>query len=86
MISGTKVTPTWGTGNTGPFPTDFQQLYGSTAAGMRAADPAKLFFCEGLNYAADLTRAAAHPVTGGNIVYSMHDYSWYHPSGQSQAD
>jgi len=53
---------------------------------MRAADPAKLFFCEGLNYAADLTRAGARPVTGGNVVYSMHDYSWFHPSGQSQAD
>ena len=24
-ISGTQVTPTWGTGNTEPFPTDFQQ-------------------------------------------------------------
>jgi len=85
-ISGTKVTPTWGTGNTGAHPTDFQQLYGNTASRMRAADPAKLFFCEGLNYAADLTRAGARPVTGGNVVYSMHDYSWFHPSGQSQAD
>ena len=85
-ISGTTVTPTWGTGNGGAHPTDFQQLYGSTAARMRAADPAKLFFCEGLNYAADLTRAGAHPVTGGNVVYSVHDYSWFHPSGQSQAD
>ena len=85
-ISGTKVTPTWGTGNTGAHPTDFQQLYSDTASRMRAADPAKLFFCEGLNYAADLTRAGARPVTGSNVVYSMHDYSWFHPSGQSQAD
>ena len=66
--------------------THFQRLYGNTAARMRAADRAKLFFCEGLNYAADLTRAGAHPVTGSNVVYSMHDYSWFHPSGQSQAD
>ena len=82
-ISGTKVTPTWGTGAS---LTDFQRLYRNTASQMRPADPAKLFFCEGLNYAADLTGAGARPVTGSNIVYSMHDYSWFHPSGQSQAD
>jgi endoglucanase len=86
MISGTKVTPTWGTGNTGAHPTDIQQLYSDTASQMRAADPAKLFFCEGLKYATDLKGAKAHPVTGSNVVYSMHDYPWFHPSGQSQAD
>ena len=37
----------------------------------------------------DLTAAGAQPVTPakpGKVVYSMHDYAWYHPSGQSQAD
>jgi len=86
MISGTKVTPTWGTGDTGAHPTDIRQLYSDTASQMRAADPAKLFFCEGLKYATDLKGAKAHPVTGSNVVYSMHDYPWFHPSGQSQAD
>ena len=81
------MTPTWGTGNTWRSPHRLPaavQRHGRPDGG--AADPAKLFFCEGLNYAADLTLAGAHPVTGGNVVYSIHDYSWFHPSGQSQAD
>jgi hypothetical protein len=41
---------------------------------------------EAAGQAADLTRAGTHPVSGSNVVYLMHDYSWFHPSGQSQAD
>ena len=48
-----------------------------------------LFFCEGLSYAANLTGTTTKLVTpahGNCVVYSMHDYSWYHPARQSQAD
>jgi hypothetical protein len=37
----------------------------------------------------DLTAAGAQPVTPATprkVVYSIHDYAWYHPSGQPQAD
>lgn len=80
-IGGTKVTPTWGTGDTGTHPADFQVMYSDTASRMRPAEETKLFFCEGLSYAANLTQAGAHPVTGPNIVYSMHNYGFR--SGQS---
>ena len=61
----------------------------STATAIQAVDADALFFCEGLSYAADLTGTRTKLVTpakGNCVVYSMHDYSWYHPSGQSQAD
>ena len=85
-IGGIVYTPSWGDGNA---QTDFRQLYSSTASRIQAVDPDALFFCEGLSYAGDLTGAGAHPVTparAGTVVYSMHDYAWFHPSGQSQAD
>jgi endoglucanase len=85
-IGGTAYKPSWGDGNVS---TDFRQLYSTTAARIQAVDSTALFFCEGLSYAADLTAAGAHPVTpgrGGCVVYSMHDYAWFHPSGQQQAD
>ena len=50
------------TGSTGadPGPTYSEQPpAASRAAQTRAADPAKLFFCEGLSYAADLTQRRA---------------------------
>jgi len=85
-IGGIVYTPSWGDGNPD---TDFCRLYASTATAIQAVDADALFFCEGLSYAADLTRTATHPVTPANgncVVYSMHDYSWFHPTGQSQAD
>ena len=82
-IGGTLRTPSWGDGNA---ETDFQRLYADTIPLLRAAGGQKLYFCEGLSYAADLTKAGAQPVgTGSGTVYSLHDYSWYHPAGQSQA-
>jgi len=81
-VGGVTLTPTWGDGVWG---TDFQRMYSWHASQIRAIDPDCLIFCEGLNYAGDLARAGAQPVTGANIVYSMHDYSWYHGAGQSQA-
>lgn len=78
---GTSITyPTWGDGHTA---TDMQLLYSTTASQLRAISGEKLFFCEGLNYASDLTKAEQFPVSGPNVVYSMHDYSWFHSSGQS---
>ena len=77
-IGGTLYKPSWGDGN---GDTDFRQLYTNTATRIQAADPAALFFCEGLSYAGDLTQAGADPVTPngtGKVAYSMHDYSWYH--------
>lgn len=81
-ISGKTVTPTWGDGDGW---TDFRHMYSDMTTRIRAADPDCLIFCEGLSYAADLSQAGTYPVTGSNIVYSVHDYSWFHPAGQSQA-
>jgi endoglucanase len=79
-IGGALRTPTWGTNGGGSFPTDFRQMYQNTAGRIRAAEDGitHLIFCEGLSYAADHTGWAAHPVTGANIVASVHDYPWYH--------
>src|SRR5271165_4714631 len=76
-------------GDDGNQDTDFCQLYTSTATSIQAVDSDALFFCEGLSYAADLTGTKTTPVTPGQgncVVYSMHDYAWYHSSGQSQAE
>jgi endoglucanase len=51
--------------------------------------PHVLIVCEGLSYAADLTGVARHPVEldrPGRVVYSLHDYPWFHPAGQSRQD
>lgn len=82
VIGGVTLTPTWGDGNGA---TDFRQMYQNTISRIRTADPGCLVFCEGLAYAGDLTGWAAHPVTGPNVVASMHDYSWFHPNTQTQA-
>lgn len=85
-IGGRAYKPSWGDRNAH---TDFRQMYSSVATRIQAVDPAALFFCEGLSYASDLSAAGAHPVTPGKsgpVVYSMHDYGWFHPSGQDQAD
>lgn len=81
-IAGVTYTPSWGDGN---GKTDFRQMYQTMATLIRKADPGALMFCEGLSYAGDLTQAGTHPVTGPGIIYSVHDYSWFHPAGQGQA-
>jgi hypothetical protein len=78
------LTPTWGSRHK----TDVAAMY--TAAGnlIHEIDPDVLIICEGVNYAADLTGVAGHPVQlkrPGKVVYSMHDYSWFHPGGQPRA-
>lgn len=85
-IGGTTLTPTWGD-QSGTPTTDMRLLYTNTAARIRTADPDCLIICEGLSYAADLSRAGALPVGGPNIIYSVHDYSWFHenPDGSQQS-
>lgn len=83
-IDGQTLNPTWGDGSSA----DFAQLYTSTGNAIHEIDPDALIICEGLGYAADLTAVAAHPVTltvKNKVVYSMHDYPWFHPAGQAQA-
>ena len=82
VIGGRTYTPTWGDGNAA---TDFRLMYQATAERIRAAAPGKLMFCEGLAYAGNLSAAGAHPVTGPGVVYSVHDYPWFHPAGQPAA-
>jgi endoglucanase len=81
VVGGVTLHPSWGDGNAA---TDFRLMYQNTTGRLRTADPGCLVFCEGLSYAGDLTGWAAHPVTGTNIVASMHDYAWFHPDPQSQ--
>ena len=82
-ISGVVRHPTWGDGH---GLTDFRQMYQVIVNKIRAAGSSGLCFCEGLRYGGDLTGLTAHPVTGTGIVPSMHDYPWFHPSGQSQVE
>jgi len=80
-VGGRVLTPTWGTGPA----TDIAAMY--TAAGnlIHEVSPEVLIICEGLGFAADLTGVARNPVRlrrPGKVVYSLHDYSWFHPAGQ----
>jgi endoglucanase len=77
-------TPTWGTGDK----TDVAAMYTTVGNLIHEINPDPLIICEGLNYAADLTAVARHPVRlerPGKVVYGMHDYSWFHPRGQSRS-
>jgi endoglucanase len=83
-VGGRVLEPTWGTGD----PTDFAAMYTTVGNLIHQIDPHPLIICEGLSYAGDLTGAARHPVRlerPGKVVYSMHDYPWFHADGQSQA-
>jgi endoglucanase len=75
------LTPTWGARHK----TDIAAMYTSVGNLIHEINPHPLIICEGLSYAADLTGVARHPVRldrPGKVVYSMHDYSWFHPAGQ----
>jgi endoglucanase len=77
-------TPTWGTGDK----TDVAAMYTRVGNLIHEINPDPLIICEGLSYAADLTGVGRHPVRlerPGKVVYGMHDYSWFHPRGQSRA-
>jgi endoglucanase len=75
------LTPTWGRRPK----TDFAAMYTTAGNLIHEVSPDVLIICEGLSYAADLTGAARHPIQlerPGQVVYSMHDYPWFHPAGQ----
>ena len=81
-VGGHDLNPTWGTGE----PTDFAAMYTEVGNLIHEVSPDPLVICEGLAYAGDLTGVASHPVQLehlGKVVYSMHDYPWYHAKGQS---
>jgi len=83
-VGGRVLTPAWGTGSA----TDIAAMY--TAAGnlIHEVSPEVLIICEGLGFAADLAGVARHPVRlerPGKVVYSLHDYSWFHPAGQPRS-
>jgi endoglucanase len=76
--------PTWGTGGK----TDVAAMYTTVGNLIHEINPQLLIICEGISYAADLTGVARHPVRleqPGKVVYSLHDYSWFHPRGQARA-
>src|ERR1700677_1591562 len=76
-------TPTWGTRPK----TDIAAMYTAVGNLIHEVSPDVLIICEGLGYAADLTGAARHPVRlerPGRVVYSLHDYPWFHPRAQSR--
>jgi endoglucanase len=75
------LTPTWGHRPK----TDFAATYTTAGNLIHEISPHVLIICEGLSYAADLTGVAGHPVRlarPGQVVYSLHDYPWFHPAGQ----
>jgi endoglucanase len=80
-VGGRVLTPAWGTGSV----TDLAAVYTAVGNLIHEVSPEVLIICEGVGFAADLTGVARHPVRlehPGKVVYSLHDYSWYHPAGQ----
>ena len=78
------LAPTWGTGGQ----TDIAAMYTSVGNLIHEITPGVLIICEGLNYATSLAPVGSHPIKlarPGKVVYSMHDYSWDHAPGQTQA-
>jgi len=83
-VGGKILNPSWGTGGA----TDFAAMYTEVGNLIHEISPHPLIICEGLKYAGDLTGVARHPVRlerPGKVVYSMHDYPWFHANGQSAA-
>src|SRR5689334_5306288 len=78
------LTPTWGSRPR----TDIAAMYTAVGNLIHEVSPEVLIICEGLEYAADLSGSAAHPVRlerPGKVVYSLHDYPWFHPGDQPRA-
>jgi len=83
-VGGQVLSPTWGPGDQ----TDFAAMYTTIGNVIHELNPHVLVICEGLGYATQLEGVASHPVKlaqANKVVYSMHDYSWFHSQGQSQA-
>ena len=78
------LTPAWGSGRT----TDLAAMYTMAGNLIHEVSPDVLIICEAPGYAADLAGVARHPVRlerPGKVVYSLHDYSWFHPREQPRA-
>jgi endoglucanase len=78
------LTPTWGSRPK----TDLAAMYTGVGNLIHEVSPNALIICEGPGFAADLTGVARHPVRlerPGKVVYSLHDYSWFHPAGQPRS-
>ena len=78
------LTAAWGSGRT----TDLAAMYTMAGNLIHEVSPDVLIICEGPGYAADLAGVARHPVRlerPGKVVYSLHDYSWFHPREQPRA-
>lgn len=83
-VGGRVLTPTWGTGHRA----DISAMYTALGNLIHEVSPEVLIICEGTGFAADLTGVARHPVRlerPGKVVYSLHDYAWYHPAGQPRS-
>ena len=83
-VGGRVLTPAWGTGSL----TDIAAMYTATGNLIHEVSPDVLIICEGTGFAADLTGVARHPVRlehPGKVVYSLHDYAWFHPGEQPRA-
>ncbi len=83
-VGGKVLSPTWGPGDQ----TDFGAMYSTIGNVIHALNPHLLIICEGLGYATNLEGVASHPVKlaqPNKVVYSMHDYSWFHAQGQTAA-
>jgi endoglucanase len=83
-VGGQVLSPTWGQGDQ----TDFAAMYTTIGNVIHELNPHVLVICEGLGYATDLSGVASHPVKltqPNKVVYSMHDYSWFHPQGETEA-
>jgi endoglucanase len=86
-VGGHVLSPTWGKPGDQP---DFAAMYTTVGNAIHGLNPHLLIICEGLEYATDLSGVAGHPVKlaqPNKVVYSMHDYSYFHThdTDQSQA-
>ena len=78
------LAPAWGSGRTA----DLAAMYTTAGNLIHEVSPDVLIICEGPGYAADLAGVARQPVRlerPGKVVYSLHDYSWFHPREQPRA-
>jgi endoglucanase len=78
------LTPTWGSRPK----TDLAAMYTAMGNLIHEVSPEVLIICQGPGFAADLAGVARHPVRlkrPGKVVYSLHDYSWFHPAGQPRS-
>lgn len=78
--------PTWG--GTDPA-LDWKRAAGGCAAELLKLNPNLLIVVEGLNYATDFNGVYTSPLSlpvAGRLVYSPHDYAWFHPGAKTYAE